>query len=123
MKLRAIFAIVRSKDSDPSEVAPGVEFEATEDEAAQLLPMGAAVVVAEDSDEQADLFEPTPEPEPEPEPEPTVETEPTVDRAALEARAAELGVKFRSNTSDETLLTRIAEAENAAHITEEEGLL
>lgn len=36
-----------------------------------------------------------------------------LDRAALEAEAAALGVQFRSNISDETLAARIAEAKAA----------
>lgn len=36
------------------------------------------------------------------------------ERAALEARATELGVSFRRNAADDTLRARIAEAEGAA---------
>lgn len=39
---------------------------------------------------------------------------PVVDRAALEARAKELGVSFNPNISDEKLAKRVAEAEEAA---------
>jgi len=40
-------------------------------------------------------------------------------REQLEARATELGVKFRGNTGDDTLRERIAEAEAALEPTEE----
>jgi hypothetical protein len=39
------------------------------------------------------------------------------ERAALEARATELGIKFRGNTSDDTLRERIAAAEAEAAVT------
>ena len=105
MKLFALMSVERGRKADPSTVAPGGVWNATDAEVRDLLPMRAARPATEDEIKLVG-GDSTPPADP---------AAATTARGALEARARELGVTFNKNLSDEKLGERIAEAEAKAN--------
>lgn len=107
MQVTAIHSITRAKSATPPHAAPGTVFVSEGDELKCLI-AARAVREASDRDVQSAkankvFFGEASKAEPD-----------SSGRAALEARAKELGVTFRKNTNNEKLAELIAEAEAAA---------
>lgn len=102
MKVAATHFIIRAKTAKPSQVEPGEVFEPDE---AELLQLTEARAVRDLTEVEKKLHEVDDAPPME------KANSDKVDRTALEARAAELKVKFRSNISDADLSKLVTEAE------------
>ena len=105
MKVIAIHSIVRSKTATPPRAEPGTIFESEGAELQQLLDCQAVREATSDELKLNAIADVETDADGAP-----VET----DRDKMEARAKELGVSFRKNTSDEKLAESIAEVEAKA---------